>query len=167
MNHSSLVVARYFLDKAASSDRGLSPLKLIKLTYIAHGWMLGLYGKPLIKDDIESWRYGPMIPTLYHKIKKYGNKYAPQNSLSPIKDEFDEYERGVIDEVYDKYGNFTAIQLSEMTHTSDTPWDIARNKLSDDIISNDLIENHYNEIYEKSHQNDMRENEKEVHTFTK
>jgi uncharacterized phage-associated protein len=55
--HSSINVAKWFVDKAAKEGKTLTPLQLMKLVYIAHGWMLGTYGRPLIKDRIEAWKY--------------------------------------------------------------------------------------------------------------
>jgi antitoxin SocA-like protein len=66
------VVANEFIRLAEADGRALTPLQVIKLAYIAHGWMLALYQRPLISDSIEAWKYGPVIPTLYHALKKYG-----------------------------------------------------------------------------------------------
>jgi len=68
MSHSSISVAKYLLDnKEEDSGPSFSPMKIIKLVYIAHGWMLGINGLPLMKDPIEAWRYGPVIRELYGK----------------------------------------------------------------------------------------------------
>ena len=34
----------------------------IKLVYLCHGWMLGIYGRSLIGEPVEAWRYGPVVP---------------------------------------------------------------------------------------------------------
>jgi uncharacterized phage-associated protein len=56
-------VANRFLELAEAEGRSLTPLQLMKLVYIAHGWMLGIHQRPLIKDHIEAWKLGPVIPT--------------------------------------------------------------------------------------------------------
>jgi len=48
-------------------------MKLLKLTYIAHGYYLGFFEKPLIENEVQAWKYGPVIPELYHVIKRFGN----------------------------------------------------------------------------------------------
>ena len=72
--YSAKAIANYFLDKADEESISLTPMKIIKLVYIAHGWYLALTDKPLIKDYVEAWTYGPVIPDLYHEFKKYGNR---------------------------------------------------------------------------------------------
>lgn len=43
--------------------------------------MLGLYGVPLIRDDVQAWKYGPVIPQVYHAgaVKDYRGRpvYGP------------------------------------------------------------------------------------------
>ena len=55
-------IASYLLNRAA--DRGLDALQVMKLTYIAHGFALASLNKVLIDDDVEAWKYGPVIRRL-------------------------------------------------------------------------------------------------------
>ena len=149
--HPSSEVSRYLLDCAQKNKMALSPMKLIKLVYIAHGWMLGLYGRPLIVENVEAWRYGPVIPELYRKVKIFRSKPVRAEVFSKLDtDKFDEYEEGVMDEVLDIYGKRTAIQLSQLTHSKNTPWDQTCNSDSRSlVISDQLIENYYAQLYEE------------------
>lgn len=151
VSHSSLSVARYLLDRAEQDGRVLTPMKIIKLVYMAHGWMLGLYGRPLISDDAEAWRYGPVIPDLYQAVKRFGGKPVPPDSICAPDDEtgFDHDEVSIMDQTMNIYGRRTAIRLSRMTHAPGTPWDTIYNKIGDQfVIPNDLIEEHYRQLYE-------------------
>ena len=40
-----------------------------KLNYLANGCWLALTGNRLVKEDFEAWDYGPVIPSLYTKLK--------------------------------------------------------------------------------------------------
>src|SRR5687767_12203236 len=73
MTYDPKSIANYFIDLAAAEGKKLTPLQLIKLVYIAHGWYLGLTGKPLINESPQAWQYGPVIPSLYHALKIHGN----------------------------------------------------------------------------------------------
>lgn len=72
MGGRTAAVANYFLDKAREDGVDLSPMKLQKLIYFAHGWHLAIYGEPLIDESVEAWAWGPVISSIYHDFKKYG-----------------------------------------------------------------------------------------------
>ncbi len=139
----SETVANKFVELAALADESLTPMQILKLTYIAHGWMLGLYKRPLIKDEVQAWQYGPVISTLYNKLRNY--RSAPVLRIVPYGDEtLDEKEANIVKQVYDKYGHLSGPALSRLTHAKDTPWDLIYEKGSFGlVISNDLIEDHY------------------------
>jgi len=152
MSHSSLIVAKYLLinKKDEKSIPAFSPMKIIKLVYIAHGWTLGINGVPLIKEPVEAWRYGPVIRELYTSVKQFRNNPIELNSLPDIDQvEFNDDEKDVMDEVLSEYGGITAMQLSAITHADGTPWDITQ-KNGRIVITNDLIREHYRKLYIES-----------------
>lgn len=120
--HSSIKIAKKIVEYGARKQcEDMTLLKLIKLTYICHGWMLGLHDKPLISEDVEAWQYGPVIPELYREIKEYGRK--PITSLpDDFKADFPEVETGVLNAVLDVYAFKSAMHLVNLTHQSGTPW---------------------------------------------
>lgn len=66
-------IANYFLGIADNNGKPISPMKLLKLVYYAHGWHLALSGNPLIKENVEAWRFGPVVRCLYDEFKIWGN----------------------------------------------------------------------------------------------
>jgi uncharacterized phage-associated protein len=139
--------ANVFIRLAKADHRSLTPLQIIKLVYIAHGWMLALYGRPLIVDGIEAWKYGPVIPDLYHAMKSYGSGYVTDDlpgwllgdaEMSPV-------ERDIIGQVYRRYGGLNGVQLSALTHQPGTPWSVTWDAGGgqNGVIANDLIAEHY------------------------
>jgi len=153
MAYSASKIANYFLDKASTEARAVTPMQLIKLVYIAHGWHLGYFGEPLIDETVQAWRYGPVIKSLYDKIKHYGRSSvseplqtgpAPWNRDSSV----DPQTESLLDSVWDSYAGFSGTQLSAMTHQSDTPWYEAWHHQDGKSqyyaeISDDLIAKHY------------------------
>ena len=49
-------------------------LKLVKLVFLAHGWRLGCKGDPLIREQVEAWKYGPIVRSVYDAFKEYGKR---------------------------------------------------------------------------------------------
>jgi len=138
-------VANYILELAEQKGDSLTPMQLLKLTYIAHGWFYGIHGRPLISDPVEAWQYGPVIPMLYEAIKSYRgaaitNKIRRHNAQQVL----DADEQDIVSQVYDAYGKFTGPQLSNMTHAGGTPWALTYVPGSFGLrIPDDLIEDHY------------------------
>lgn len=151
MTYSTAKVANYFLDKASSEGRALTPMQLLKLAYIAHGWNLGYQRGPLFDEPVEAWQYGPVISSLYHRIKSFGSgavtSKVPESffaSSAPI----DPTTMSLLDAVWNAYSGYSGLQLSTMTHRSNTPWDITwkqSNGARGAVIDNNLIKRHYEE----------------------
>lgn len=114
-------IANKILSKAATSDSGelISNMKLQKLLYYMQGFHLAFFGTPLFDEDIEAWMYGPVVPSVYEKYKRWGNV-----GLNPDTDviiNLDSDEENLFDEVYKIYSEYSAIGLMHLTH-QETPW---------------------------------------------
>lgn len=135
-------IANWFVSRFSAEGRALSIMSLLKLTYIAHGWHLEMRGDPLFSNDIEAWRYGPVIPDVYKAFRNQGVHAVsrvnfPEATLSPD----DEH---LLNEVYRVYGSLSPFKLSDLTHEPGGPWDIATQMGGHYApIPNDLIKQHY------------------------
>ena len=132
MLYSAKSIANEFLNLAEEKGEGLSPMKLQKLVYYAHGWYVGMTGKRLINEEIEAWKFGPVIPSLYQEFKKYGSSPIEEKATEivgfkiinvELESPKDDAIKKFVKNVWNAYGKFTAITLSEMTHTLNSPWD--------------------------------------------
>lgn len=152
-------IANYFIEKAQSAEcRDLTPMKLLKLVYIAHGWSLGLFGKALFNEEVEAWRYGPVIRPLYHELKKYGSSHISRYLEPPafVRAEAanvkpDSEDAQLLDQVWIGYGSLSGVQLSAITHEKDSPWEKTWDGrgLYGLIIRTSDIEAHYRKLYEE------------------
>jgi uncharacterized phage-associated protein len=169
MPYSAEAVANALLDLAEKSGKRVNPMQLLKLVYFSHGWHLAIAGTPLIDERIEAWPYGPVVPSLYHEFKEAGSGAIQKRASVPrwvvdpetgqqtfqfapasIDDEGSADERqlvwAVLNKVWRVYGAFSALQLSQMTHERDGPWDVTRRKypgvrgvdIDDELIKKDF-----------------------------
>lgn len=142
----SLAVAKYMLDKQRAAGDSVTPMQLIKLVYIAHGLMLGAYGRPLIEEPVEAWQYGPVVPSVYHETKAFRSSSVTGISASPSW-VFDQQEVKAMDTALRLFGNRDGVALSSLTHRSGTPWSVTWSiRGKNGSISNDLIENFYSNM---------------------
>ena len=130
-------------------DMVSTPMHVLKLVYLAHGWMLGLYSEPLINESAEAWRYGPVVPSVYHCYKSFRGDPILHGEVDRT-DQLDPHQTGIIDQTCEGYGQFTALQLSSLTHKKGTPWDITyRAKGLGAPIPNELILQHYQRLADR------------------
>jgi len=143
--YSAITVADEFLKIAKRNNKMLSPMQLMKLVYIAHGWALAVLQRDLFSNRIEAWKYGPVIPDLYQATKQFGRDPIPLTLIDEAADSgIDTPTKAFLEDVYSKYGHLSAIDLSNLTHQSGTPWDQRYESWAKGIeIPNDLIAQHY------------------------
>lgn len=147
MSKKALSVARYILERRQEAGDAITPMQLIKLVYVAQGYMLGAHGRPLFDDEeVEAWQYGPVVPSVYHAVKEF--RSSPVQSVRGATDiQFSEAEKGVMDVVASTYGPFNGIVLSTATHRPGTPWSVTWDRFGKNApISSDIIENFYSEL---------------------
>ena len=147
-------IAKFFLDCAKRDGvEDMSPLKIQKLIYFAHGFYLAMTGgTPLIKEDIYAWQYGPVIKPLYRELKLWGSKPVSASFFDDTKnlraeDTMISDFLGIIWNLFKKY---SPIQLSMMTHEKDGPWDKARSRClgaDDTLISQSEMTSYFEKFY--------------------
>ena len=169
MPFSSDAIANAFLAKAESNDELLTPMKLQKLAYFAHGWFLAIESKPFVNEPIQAWKYGPVIQSLYHEFKEFGNSGIDRRAqdtryiegqlriCNPVfedeKEKSDisvEFGNAVVEKMWEMYGGHTAVELSNATHAKGTPWRQIYDRFNGNIpmgitTSSDLIEAYFKE----------------------
>lgn len=147
---SAISVANEFIRLGMQDGNKFTPMQLLKLVYISHGWMLGFFNRPLINENIEAWKYGPVIPDLYQAVKNYGRDFVDREIPNSFPEQLTDEEKSVINFVYRKYGNLDGIRLSMITHQKDTPWsDVFSHEGWGDVIPNDVIRGHYSGLRNK------------------
>lgn len=117
--YSALQIADYLIFKAHEGKRGpISNLKLQKLLYYAQGLHLARFDRPLFKERIQAWTYGPVVVNAYHKYKEWEDREIPATGDDDFS-HIDETTMQFLDEVHEAFGKFTAFRLMEMSHGDD------------------------------------------------
>lgn len=118
------LVAKWFIARAQLSDaHDVDNLKLQKLLFLAQSRYLSLAGAPLIKEQFEAWKHGPVVATVYRECSAFERR--------PI--EMDLAEDGpwaslgvdveiVLDEIWASFGVYSGWKLREITHNLG-PWE--------------------------------------------
>lgn len=136
-------VANYFLTLAWSQDVHPCQQKLQRLVYYAHGWHLALSisNVSLLGEPVRALHYGPVLQSLQDEFVAFGNDpvtrlartfwepgpglldYSLGSTLAtPQIPQDHASQRDILFEVWQVYGGFTGVQLSNMAHSEGTPW---------------------------------------------
>lgn len=152
--YNSIDVANYFLNRAAAADSSITNLKLQKIVYIAHGVHLARTEKPLLMEQVECWKFGPVIGDLYHQFKHYGageirTKISIDLDLTNVPTDlsatnfnpsvdFSKQAIESMDFAWTATINSNGAQLSNWSHKEGSPWrrafDEGKSFIPDDYI---------------------------------
>lgn len=125
--HSAVRLANEFILKYSAS--GIDHLKLQKLAYFAYGWWLAYYeGTRLTTVRPQIWKLGPVFQPIYGafagfksdyiKTMQLDNPFSPPQALPDAAAE----AKQLVDWIWSRYGKYSGVELSNMTHEFGTPW---------------------------------------------
>lgn len=130
-------------------------LKLEKLVYMCYADYLCSTKEKLFNDRIYAYKLGPVIETVYEKYKKAGHDdlaveddrrtYNDTDKVMPIRSRILSSSNGLkkiisIDKTLEKYSNYSASFLVDLTHKNSTPWSKSgAGRIANKLISDSLI----------------------------
>lgn len=162
--YSASTIANYFIERGLQDHiQGMTQMKIQKLVYLAYGFCMSLFNTDIIGgEDVQAWRHGPVIPSLYHSLKSYGHsdindlitetydEFNGGGATTPLVDRNDNDILAALDLVWRLYKDKSAADLRNLTHESDTPWSINyRENLRNTIIPREQIKAFYDVLFEK------------------
>ncbi|MDC3962538.1 Panacea domain-containing protein [Polyangium jinanense] len=126
-------VATYILEKHGS----MTAMKLQKLVYYCQAWNLVREEQLLFDDPIEAWADGPVVRSLYERHR--GRFVVNAEDFSGDTSKLSDADKKTIDKVINRYGKYSAGQLSDLTH-EEQPWIEARAGLEPLERGNQIID---------------------------
>jgi len=134
------VIANAFIymarETGVPSPRSLTHMKLQKLVFFVHAWGLALHGKSPLSERPQAWEYGPVFDSLYHVLKSHGSRPVEEylvkmnpatgqrQAMMPARTNHTFWN--LLEQICAQYGNLSALQLSDLSHEPDGPWEKAR-----------------------------------------
>lgn len=121
-------LANTILMKSFTESVDVSPMKIQKLIYFVFRDFLQKHGKKLFSEEFETWKYGPVLPSVYYEFNSFGprpiTKFSrdAQGNVTIIDKDKAPQIIEVIDDVWRRYKNYNGIELSKMTHEKGTAW---------------------------------------------
>lgn len=143
MGVKTLSAAQYLV---SNSGKPVTPMRLLKLLYVAHGYSLGLHGVPLLDELVFAWQYGPIVPGAYQAVREFRSSPVTW-VLGSCGETLSDGEKAVLDRVLATYDLATAIQLSAAMHQPGSPWSIIWGSTGHNtVIPDELIKIFYEKV---------------------
>ena len=148
-------VANQLIALGLEHSHPLTPLEVQKLLYFVDGWHLALTKTPLIDEEFQAWARGPVIPSIYDRLKAYSGCAIPRSEIrSTTICSLSELALDLIRRVYETYKEHDPGSLVGLTHLPNSPWDqtraehgLRKNEASDVVIKKSLMERWFSEVW--------------------
>ena len=145
-------VAKYFIylaSQAVVGDKGeregITNLKLQKILYFAQAYYLAKLGRPLFKDPIEAWTYGPVVPTVYQAYRRHkSDPIMSDKDTTTLSAE----DKEQLKKIWDSFGGYSASRLVDIAHAHE-PWKKAFESDSKEI-SHAVLADYYRPLLNKA-----------------
>jgi len=134
----------------------LSKTKLLKLVYLLEETTVRKCARPFLNLDFEVWKLGPVAKDLFSdlsstqqcmlkdyvrtKIGEEGRTYV--TAIKDFEDdEFSDMELSILDDVIERFGQLSAKELVELTHSPHSPWTIVAKQegVLEDLLAERMI----------------------------
>lgn len=79
-----LYVANHIITYCDDNNLELNNLKLQKILYYLQAKFLLEKEISLFEEPLQKWKYGPVVPSVYHEYKKTGAAKITKSDISPI-----------------------------------------------------------------------------------
>ena len=145
----TLPVANWFIGASKENGQEITAMKLQKLVYIAYGYCLALYGRPLVREQVAVWHWGPGFRGIYDFAGAFGSGPIPSclsllDGCPTLRE--DDPRISLLRLIWETHGKCSSSQLAQLVNETGGPWDETRRKypdrdcvnIDDDLIMKDF-----------------------------
>ena len=118
----ALEVAKYVVSKCTNDDCPISNLHLQKILYYLQREYLR-NGEALFNDEIQAWKFGPVVSDVYYNYCGYGSLPIEENNVVTINQD----DVRLINPIIDEYKYKDPWELVKETHKPGGAWAIVYN----------------------------------------
>jgi uncharacterized phage-associated protein len=125
-------IANYLLDYADTRKVSLSQITLLKLIYFCHGWYLFYKHCPLVRNEFEAWKDGPVVRVVRDAFKRHGKSKITSRAerfdlltgeVSTVVPTLAQDDQHFVEKIFETYQGLGPWELRDLTHEPGSPWD--------------------------------------------
>jgi len=123
--YNPIYVSNNFLIRSFDQKSMVTSMKIQKMLYFLYRDYLKETSVSLFTERFSTWKYGPVLESVYYTYKKFGacniTAYGGIPAYS-IKEEEDPVLRKLIDNIWNRSRPYNGIDLSRLTHMPESAW---------------------------------------------
>lgn len=123
----------------------ITHLKLQKLLYFAQAAHLAAHGAPLFSDEIQAWKFGPVVPTVYQIFRDFESRHIPSEEGHDC----DEQVEVFLKEVWKTFAKYSASELVHLSHKVG-PWENFYKPNHNNVIPVSAIQESFENVFDFS-----------------
>ena len=142
-------IANFFIDVSDFMDEeSITNMKVNKLVYFAQAWSLVKFNKKLFNEDIEAWKQGPVIPSVYKAFRTCESKNIEMTIGDYDESIFTAEQLNFLADIALTYGKYTALALRNISDKPGSPWALVYEKKKNNIISPESMTKYFSALPE-------------------
>ena len=114
-----------FLIRSHRQKEPITAMKMQKMLYFLYRDFLKETDVALFSERFSTWKYGPVLESVYYTYKEFGDKGIKGYGGTPaysIREEDDPLLKEIISRVWNSSLNLNGIDLSKLTHKPGSAW---------------------------------------------
>lgn len=112
--YDAVEIARYVVKKCIADELPISNLQLQNILYFIQKSFLKNKNRVAFEDDIEAWKFGPVIPKVYYRYSGFGSMPITLDLSEPVS--LDLADKLIIDSVIEDFRNKSYYRLGNSIH---------------------------------------------------
>lgn len=140
--YDAMSIAGYIVKKSIEIEHPVDNLKLQKLLYYVQGESYKINDKPLFRDEIHAYLYGPAVKEVYEDYRRNVGADIYYIENEDMLEDIDVKSQLLIDSIIDRYKEVTSWSLYEKVRDEEPFKDAIRY----DIIPKDVIRKYFRDL---------------------
>lgn len=122
---SATAVANHFIALSLRDNNPIDAMKLHYLVYLAFGWYLAVTGRRLFEDALVVGEFGPQIPSLYERIRRFGTEplrhtIDASHESAPVLVDMEHLQ--LVERIWELHKSDSPLKLAAIGHAPTSPW---------------------------------------------
>lgn len=114
----------YMINLFENDNKEITPGQLQKLMYFVEAYYMNANNEKMYDCNFNAWALGPVAIPLYKHYKKFGGEsIVLSNEEKSEADDIPPENKQAIEKVYNAFKDLRFLQLVNLTHMKNSPWD--------------------------------------------